>query len=107
MDRSMEPTCTWEEDGENDLRKHGRARGARARPPAAQASFSCHEVGADMGGSLLFQQGASDRPFVNPVTSWSFLVTGESTWALREVACALPRAHVCFRAGVSTPRTHK
>ena len=32
MDRSMEPTCAWEEDGEDDLRKHGRARGARARP---------------------------------------------------------------------------
>jgi len=39
MDRSMEPTCTWEEDGEDDLRKHGRAREARAR--------AFHGVGAD------------------------------------------------------------
>ena len=35
----MEPTCTWEEDGEDDLRKHGRAREARAR--------AFHGVGAD------------------------------------------------------------
>ena len=52
------------------------------------------EVGADMGDSLLFQQGASDRPFVNPVTSWSFLVTGESTYLgpARSGLCAAARA---------------
>ena len=57
MDRSMEPTCTWEEDGEGDLRKHGRGNSRHAAvpsPPQVAGAVVGAALGTDVYNAGLY-----------------------------------------------------